>query len=89
MSDTTDSSNGSVIFVAEQKTIHVEVHPTPQSNQNSSKANTNPSFVPETQPTHRPTSTGNSSDPEVLVVPETGMYSFTFIKLYKNTFKTM
>ena len=89
MSDTTDSSNGSVIFVAEQKNIHVEVHPTPQSNQNSSETNTNPSFVPQTQPTHIQTSTGNSSDPEVLVVPETGKYSFTFIKLYKKTFKTM
>ena len=77
MSDTTDSTNGSVIFVAEQKTIHVEVHPTPQTNQNSSETNTNPSFVPETQPTHGPNSTANSSDSEVFVLPETGKYSFT------------
>ena len=84
MSDTTDSSNGSVIFVAEQKNIHVEVHPTPQTNQNCSETNTNSSFVPQTQPTHIQTSIANSTDPEVLVVPETGKYSFTFIKLYRK-----
>ena len=84
MSDTTDSSNGSVIFVAEQKNIHVEVHPTPQSNQYSSETKTNSSFVPQTQPTEIQTSIANSSHPEVLVIPETGKYSFTFIKLYKK-----
>ena len=29
MSDTSDTSNSSVVFVAEQKRIHVEVHPQP------------------------------------------------------------
>ena len=77
MSDTTDSSNGSVIFISEQKTINVEVHPTPQTNENSSEANTNGSFVPETQDTHGPNSTANSSHSEVFVIPETGKYSFT------------
>ena len=42
MSDTTDTSNGSVIFVSEEKTVHVEVHPTPPNVNN---------FVPDTQPT--------------------------------------
>ena len=89
MSDTTDTSNSSVIFVAEQKTIHVEVHPTPQTHQNSSETNTNQSFVPETQPTNRPNSTPNSSSSEVFVVPETGKYKLTLLKLYPKTFKTM
>ena len=62
MSDSTDS-NGSVIFVAEQHTVRVQVHqPTviPETQQFS---------IPETQD-DTPTSSSNTT-PEVVVIPET------------------
>ena len=37
MSDSSDTSNSSVIFVAEQKTVQVEVHPFPPTPDNSNE----------------------------------------------------
>ena len=65
MSDSTDS-NGSVIFLAEQHTVRVQVHQPGV-----------PTVIPETQQFSRPetqddtpTSSRNTT-PEVVVIPET------------------
>ena len=61
MSDSTDS-NGSVIFVAEQHTVRVQVHQPGD-----------PAVIPETQQFTQddtPTSTGSTTE-EVFVIPET------------------
>ena len=63
MSDSTDS-NGSVIFVAEQHTVRVQVH-NPGD----------PTVIPETQqftiPETQDTPPNNNNDSEVIVIPET------------------
>ena len=58
MSDSTDS-NGSVIFVAEQHIVKVQVH------QNAG----DPTVIPETQQQEPPTTNNNTEEP--VVIPET------------------
>ena len=65
MSDSTDS-NGSVIFVAEQHTVRVQVH---QPGDPTVIPETQQFSIPETQD-DTPTSSNNTT-PEVVVIPET------------------
>ena len=65
MSDTTDS-NGSVIFVAEQHTVRVQVH---QPGDPTVIPETQQFSIPETQD-DIPTSSSNTT-PEVVVIAET------------------
>ena len=65
MSDSTDS-NGSVIFVAEQHTVRVQVH---QPEDPTVIPETQQFSIPETQD-DTPTSSSNTT-PEVVVIPET------------------
>ena len=65
MSDSTDS-NGSVIFVAEQHTVSVQVH---QPGDPTVISETQQFSIPETQD-DTPTSSRNTT-PEVVVIPET------------------
>ena len=65
MSDSTDS-NGSVIFVAEQHIIRVQVH---QPGDPTVIPETQQFSIPETQD-DTPTSSSNTT-PEVVVIPET------------------
>ena len=65
MSDSSDTS--SIIFVAEQKNVQVDVHPLPPTpeNQNSTSSN----FVPDTQGEVNNSSTSENA---VSIIPETG-----------------
>ena len=65
MSDSTDS-NGSVISVAEQHTVRVQVH---QPGDPTVIPETQQFSIPETQD-DTPTSSSNTT-PEVVVIPET------------------
>ena len=65
MSDSTDS-NGSVIFIAEQHTVRVQVH---QPGDPTVIPETQKFSIPETQD-DTPTSSSNTT-PEVVVIPET------------------
>ena len=65
MSDNTDS-NGSVIFVAEQHTVRVQVH---QPGDPTVIPETQQFSIPETQD-DTPTSSSNTT-PEVVAIPET------------------
>ena len=65
MSDSTDS-NGSVIFVAEQHTVRVQVH---QPGDPTVIPETQQFSIPETQD-DTPTSSSNTT-PEAVVIPET------------------
>ena len=65
MSDSTDS-NGSVIFVAEQHTVRVQVH---QPGDSTVIPETQQFSIPETQD-DTPTSSSNTTL-EVVVIPET------------------
>ena len=65
MSDSTDS-NGSVIFVAEQHIVRVQVH---QPGDPTVIPETQQFSIPETQD-DTPTSLSNTT-PEVVVIPET------------------
>ena len=65
MSDSTDS-NGSVIFIAEQHTVRVQVH---QPRDPTVIPETQQFSIPETQD-DTPTSS-SSTTPEVVVIPET------------------
>ena len=65
MSDSTDS-NGSVIFVAEQHTVRVQVH---QPGDPNVIPETQQFSIPETQD-DTPTSPSNTTS-EVVVIPET------------------
>ena len=76
MSDTTDTSNGSVIFVSEEKTVHVEVHPTPPNVNN---------FVPDTQPTQgQGQGQSSTTEEDISIIPETGKYTFFYIQYLKS-----
>ena len=65
MSDSSDTS--SIIFVAEQKNVQVDVQPPPPTpeNQNSTSSN----FVPDTQGEVNNSSTSENA---VSIIPETG-----------------
>ena len=70
MSDSTDS-NGSVIFVAEQHTVRVQVY-NPDD----------PTVIPETQQfsipkTQQETTTPNNTSPDVIIIPETQVHNAT------------
>ena len=68
MSDTSDTSNSSVVFVAEQKRIHVEVQPqppTPAPSNTSAEETTSANSVPDTQGVQ-------NSQNDIFVIPETG-----------------
>ena len=71
MSETSDTSNSSVIFVAEQKSVHVEVHPPPPSPNNTSEAGTTngDNLVPDTK---GDTNNSSKSTNDIFEIPETG-----------------
>ena len=78
MSDSTDTSNCSVIFVSEQKKVTVDVHPIPPNGNN---------FVPNTQENNmqdlgQGQSTTTTED-DISVIPETGKYKF-FLQIFKT-----
>ena len=80
MSDSTDTSNCSVIFVVEQKKVTVDVHPIPP--------NVN-SFVPDTQQNQGQdqgqgqgqSSTTTTTEDDISVIPETGKYNLFFTNM--------
>ena len=83
MSETSDTDgNGSVIFVAEQHHVKVDVHPVPNP----------PNIVPETQQIS--TSPSNNHEEDVIdvdTIPETqtfsnatGKYQVFLLTMYKN-----
>ena len=74
MSESSDTdANGSVIFVAEQHTVRVDVHPVPNP---PNAAN----IVPETQDISASNSASNNPEEDYIdvdTIPETQMFSNT------------
>ena len=71
MSNSSDTS--SVIFVAEQKTVQVDVHPPPPTPQNQNSTSSN--FVPDTQ---EEVNNSSTSENALSVIPETGEFTIIF-----------